>query len=496
MRQRSFTIALKKIDSVQSAEYNPRAFNPKRFHLVKESLRRLGWLIPAYVSDGVLLSGHQRTHAWRELGGQDIPVVEIDGLKEDERRGLNILFNLATNDFRRADLRMQTEGEYRIDKVTWPTIPFPCMQWKMEPVVDLVKRFGLSYAEADGWQYTKSMLSKGILVPIVLSADGKIANGTKRLFAYAKQGVKTAPVVESSAPAHYISWYLNKVSMEFDLRRTYSLQMRYGSYRRLRLKRESLGHGFSAWIRMQQYPRCELFDHTTPTNALRLKKRFGESIIDFGAGHLHETNMLRSIGIRVAPFEPYRVVDREEPDLEVSRELTRQFLSEVASGTRFDSVIISSVFNSVPFREDREKILRIAGSLSDRVFICTRATKDPQLLNAQGRTNFSENNFGYVNMMANYESNVILGEIISGAPKAQKFYQLDELKELVSRYYKEVIGFESGNNVYCHGSYPKARKRSELIGAIRFEFDLPYPDGRSLGMADLAIMAWRMRGVL
>lgn len=496
MRQRAFEIALKPIASIRHADYNPRAFDEKRYALIKESLAKLGWLIPAYVADGVLLSGHQRMKAWEDLGGKEVPVVEVTGLSDSDKRGLNILFNLATNDFKRADLESQVAAHGRIRPAMKCDGPYPCMSWVMRSVQDLVKKYGVSYAEADGWQFTKSMLSKGLLIPIIVSLDGEIANGSKRLFAYAKQGVRQVPVVRSTLDAKHISWYVNKISMQFDLKRTYSTQMRYGSFRRLRLKREVLGHGFSAWIRMQQYPRCEMFDHNDPANILKLKKRFGKSIVDFGAGHLHETDMLRSIGIAVAPFEPYRVVDRDEPNLEASRELTREFLKAVASKRQFESVIISSVFNSVPFREDREKILQIAASLSPRVFVCTRATKDPQLLNAQGRTNFSENNFGYVNILANYEKNVILGEIISGAPKAQKFYQLDELKQIVGQFYEDVIGFESANNVYCHGSFPKKTNKGMLIEALKFEFNLPYPEGESLGMAEEAISAWRARGAL
>lgn len=494
MRKRAFAVELMPIDRVKYAEYNPRVFDLKRYELIKESLSKLGWLIPAYVSASELLSGHQRAKAWQELGESSIPIVRVDGLKESDRRGLNILFNLATNDFERADLRNQI-AEEKIELSVQCLEKFPCLKFSMEPVDELIEKYGLSYWDSSGWQFTKSILLKGIMVPIVVSNDGKIANGIKRLFAYAKQGVEMVPVVYSELPAAYISHYLNKVSMDFDLRRTYSSQMRYGSFRRLRLRRKYLGHGFSAWIRMQQYLRCELFDHTKPENKIKLRKRFGNSLIDFGAGHLDETKILQAIGLDVVPFEPYHVMDKEEPDLEASRNITREFLRAVASGKKFDSIVISSVFNSVPFREDREKILVIAASLSQKVFICSRATRDPQLLNTKGRTNYSDSNFGYVNVLANYEDNVILGEIISGAPKAQKFYQLDELKELVGRYFKNVVGFESNANVYCHGEDPLKTDKARLREALLFEFDLPYPGNRSLGMASEAIEAWTKRGI-
>ncbi|MFA6109797.1 MAG: ParB N-terminal domain-containing protein [Candidatus Latescibacterota bacterium] len=493
--KRHFKIQLVPIDSIKGAEYNPRAFDASRFKLIKESLRKLGWILPVYACDGVLLSGHQRTRAWKSLGYSEIPVVEVEGLSADEMRGLNILFNLATNDFRRANLTDQISSEApKLPKGKFN--PYPCMNYEMRGVEGMMMKYGISYGDADGWQYTKSMLQKGVLVPLVVSSDEKLANGNKRLFALAKAGIEQVPVVFTSLPAKYIEYFLNKVSMDFDLKKTYSTQMRWGSFRRLRLSREFLGHGFSAWIRMQEFAKCRDFDHTLPENTEKLIKRFGKTIIDFGAGHLHETEMLRSIGMNVYPFEPYHVTTQDKPDRTASRYVAIPLLQAIAAKRKFDSIVISSVFNSVPFKEDRDKILTICASLSDKVFICTRAERDPQFQNATGRTNFSEGNFGHVNMMANYESNTILGEIISGAPKAQKFYTLVELKEQVGKFYYNVVGFDGGNNVFVSGSGAKKMKKSNLRAAINFEFNLPYPNEESLGMEKDAIKAFTKRGLL
>lgn len=496
MKSAPFTIRMEKISAIKGAEYNPRAFDHGRFKLIKESLAKLGWLMPAYVSNGVLLSGHQRTRAWKDLGFQEIPVVDVPGLSEETMRGLNILFNLATNDFRRGDLSEQLSADApKISRVRH--LQYPCMCYSMMDIEECMVKFGaVSYGEADGWQYTKSMLTKGVIIPLVAGSDGKLANGAKRLFAMAKAGIKEIPVVISPLPASYIEHYLNKVSMDFDVKKTYSAQMRYGSFRRLRLRRTSLGHGFSAWLRMQEYPRAEMFDHTRPENVEKLRKRFGRTFIDFGAGHLHETRMLQEIGLDVVPFEPYHVVDKDRPDRERSRAIALEFLFRLAARDTFDSVVISSVFNSVPFMEDRDKILCITAAISDKVFICTRADRDPQFLNTTGRTNFSESNFGHVQMMANYESNTIMGEIISGAPKAQKFYSLAELKEQVGRFYHNVIGWDGGGNIFVHGSGARKQSEKDLRDAVQFEFNLPYPNDESLGLAKEAVAAFKKRGLL
>jgi hypothetical protein len=372
-----FHISLVPIKTIKGAEYNPRAFDAKRYALIKESLKKLGWLLPAYACDGMLLSGHQRTRAWKDLGYSEIPVVDVPGLNDESMRGLNILFNLATNDFRRADLSGQLSNEAPAIKMK-SIDPYPCMNFTMMGVEGMQMKYGVSYGNADGWQYTKSMLTKGVIIPLVISSDGKLANGHKRLFALAKSGIEQVPVVKTDLPANYIEHFLNKISMDFDLRKSYSTQMRFGSFRRLRLKRETLGHGFSTWIRMKEYLKTDDFDHTLPENVEKLRKRFGDTFIDFGAGHLHETNMLRSIGLNVIPFEPYHVTTQDKPDLAASQKLTKDFLQAIRNKTKFSSIVISSVFNSVPFYEDRDKILRICSALSDQVYICSRADRDPQ----------------------------------------------------------------------------------------------------------------------
>lgn len=495
MREKSFEVKLIPIDSIKGAEYNPRKFDANRFNLIKESLTNLGWLIPAYTHNGTLLSGHQRTKAWKEMGNTLIPVVDIPDLNENDCRGLNILFNLATNDFQKVSLASQITSEsISFDKSE--TDKYPCMNYTLESPSKVIEKYGLKHSDVAGWQFSKSMIHKGILVPIVIGSDGLIANGIKRLFAYARIGLPLVPIVYSNLPSNVISHFLNKVSMDFDLKKSYSDQMRYGSFRRIRLKRKFLGHGFSAWINQREFDKAEDFDHRITTNRLKLQRRFGNSIIDFGAGHLHETNMLRSIGFDVTPIEPYHIIDKDEPNLAASRKICSEFLESVASGKKFDSVVISSVFNSVPFEEDRRKILTIAASLCDRVFIGTLNTRNHNLLMANGRTHYNEKSFLNAQVAANYEKNTIIGELISGAPKAQKFYSFAELKALVSEYYQSSIGFSADYSVYIHGNTPKPIDKTKLIEAIEFEFNLPYPNGESLGLGDIAIEAWKKRGLL
>ena len=97
-------IVLTNADALTKATYNPRKTDSHRFDLVKISLQKLGWVLPMYVTaDGEVLSGHQRLDAARELGATKVPVVVLPDLDLERRRGVNIVFNRATNDMHKND---------------------------------------------------------------------------------------------------------------------------------------------------------------------------------------------------------------------------------------------------------------------------------------------------------------------------------------------------------------------------------------------------------
>ena len=98
------SVQLLGVSELKGAPYNPRKRDSARFELVKTSLKKLGWLLPMYVTDkGEILSGHQRFDAAKELGAQQVPAVVLKNLDLDRRRGANIVFNRATNDMHKTD---------------------------------------------------------------------------------------------------------------------------------------------------------------------------------------------------------------------------------------------------------------------------------------------------------------------------------------------------------------------------------------------------------
>ena len=92
------TIELVPVSALHPAPYNPREADTERLELVALSLRKLGFLLPLVATkDGEILSGHQRHRMAAAMGASRVPVLHAD-IQGAKRRGLNILFNRATND--------------------------------------------------------------------------------------------------------------------------------------------------------------------------------------------------------------------------------------------------------------------------------------------------------------------------------------------------------------------------------------------------------------
>lgn len=90
-------IIYKDIDSLISAEYNPRQLNKEQYNNIKDSLKRFGFVDPVIVNKNkdrknIIIGGHQRIKVAKDLKIDKIPCVEID-LTLDKEKELNIRLN-------------------------------------------------------------------------------------------------------------------------------------------------------------------------------------------------------------------------------------------------------------------------------------------------------------------------------------------------------------------------------------------------------------------
>lgn len=488
------------ITKLNPSTYNPRTADPERLKLIELSIRKLGFVLPIFAdTEGEILSGHQRHLVATRMGLTELPVVYTKPLELNIRKSVNIAFNRGTNDMAAIDTpASMTEALAKAnvfelaEKLPDATEMFPCMKAKTRKVRDLAK------ANNGRWvQYAKNaaraLASHGIKMPIVCTPDDQVVNGIGRLEYAAEKGLTEIDVVEITPDQRdFTHAMLNFLTMDFNIHDRYRDLLRFNSFRRSRGARSYLGRCFT--FPLLRSKSSKTFDIRESKSLKRWKDSFGSTVLDFGAGTLSETRLLQEVGIDCVPFEPYRL-DGETIDKELSVATNREFLSRVADGTRFDSIFLSAIFNSVPFLEDRLHILKIIAALCGprtRVYAVSASTDQTGYEITAGKQYLNKGDASRLQFRLDYEPRVTIADF-SSKPKVQKYHTAEEWYELWKLQFGAVKVTESANNVECVCAKPLKVIEKDLYAALCFEFDLPYPDGSRMNLRDEAVSAFETR---
>ncbi|SDU08176.1 ParB N-terminal domain-containing protein [Stappia sp. ES.058] len=479
-------------ETVVADPHNPRKTDPARLELVRLSLEKFGFLLPLYATNsGVLLSGHQRAVAARQLGWQ-LPVVFR---QKDERdaHGVNLTFNRATNDFRLTDTdhsRLPIEALFsRLQDLPDAPDPYPCLTMEQWSVRELLSR-NVDRFERYAANAARQLAAYNVQMPIVITPHGDVLNGVGRLqeASARRQDMIDCVVLKPDQDADLARFILNKLSMDFSFSDGFKDVLRNNAFRRARQRRRSLGSGYLFAFSVK---RCR--DFSIGKHRKELKALYGERLLDFGAGQGDEARMLRKIGVKVTTFEPYRAPGKK-PTVTAGRRSAFRFLKAVSQQLPFSSVMLSSVLNSVPFETDREHVVTICAALCSpdtTLFAAARSRKDPNWKECSTGIGLGETSSRSARFVLSDEPGLAVSEL-NADPKIQKYFQPSEFEALFERHFGAVTIGEHINNVTAVCQRPHPVNPARLRKALEFEFDLPYADGR-MGLVEEALAAFSKR---
>lgn len=504
-------VRLVPVDDIRPSTYNPRQADPERLELVALSLRKLGWMLPIYAdAAGEILSGHQRHYVATEmLGMTEVPVAYTKPFALDERKALNIAFNRGTNDMdantlsgdlltaiRDSGVQELADALPDVHQSDDKALRYPILTAREVPSAPLVTANRARFSR-HAKNVTRMMTQRGIDMPVIVDQAGDVVNGIGRLETAAIRGRSTVSVVQlDEQRAALARIMLNLLTMDFDLHRRYADELRYNSFRRTMHVRDTLGLGFTFAV-IGAKP-AKMLDVTKPAHLSAWRKVHGNKILDFGAGHLDETLLLRSVGVESTAFEPfYCTPDAYNTlDITVTRKLGKDLLEKVAAGYEWDSLFISSVLNSVPFLADRRHIVCLVSALATektRLYSVTKSSRHSSWQAASsGETGMSERMQGLSSFQIDYEDGMVLTDF-TDKPKAQKYHTLPEFRALFDERFHTVQAAHSQANCQVIASDPRPVDPAALGAALDFEFDLAYPDGQRIGLASLARAAYEKR---
>ena len=331
---------------------------------------------------------------------------------------------------------------------------------------------------------------RGIRIPLIVTQSGKILNGVHRGFAALEAGVHRWPVITvPEAHGEASTLMLNYLSMDFHVDDDFKKLLRHSAYRRPQNNRGIVPKSYRFWANGER----TLLDKDSYSTEYWTKFRglHGHTLLDFGSGLSKVAPYLRTKGFDAHDFEPFLIdpdSDSKVPSPRYSKSRARAFLNAISSKElRFDSIFLSSVLNSVPFPEDRLMVLAIVHALCSRKTVVYGTCRD-----------ISDYNYEYKGIRnANYftfdsEPGVRLGDFERN-PKLQWFTSQETTKLILSRFWKTVETWPGGNIHYWRASNPMGVNPTPLARALEFEFDLPYKDGTTMGLADVAKDAFSKR---
>lgn len=172
------------------------------------------------------------------------------------------------------------------------------------------------------------------------------------------------------------------------------------------------------------------------------------------------------------------------------------FLDRIGNGDRFDTIFVSAVLNSVPFRRDRELIVALLAALCwghDRTQVISGSANQGIFINNVVLQSNATGGSNHSRFTANYETGVVVADL-ERSPKMQKYHTMPEWRQLWGTQFARVEVWEPANVfVMARCTNPHRPDKQLLSEAIAFEFDLPYPDGARYGLARQAFAAFEAR---
>ncbi|MEF7891535.1 methyltransferase domain-containing protein [Escherichia coli] len=456
------------IAGLRGADYNPRHIDGEDLEKLAESIRELGLVKPLIVRGDLLVAGHQRTKALRLLGTEKAAVFELsrDTTVYDEIR-FNQLHNGTDMDSGDEHCFISgLKGHHGFIQVTADRITGNY-------------RSRLAYVRRE---ISDMLLKYGSWGGCVATESGEVIHCAQYALACKHLAVPlTVYVIPDSMREKYKKY----------------LDRSYGVFNYEHLDKKTYVQTYAQMMRLRttgvKSIKSRLYENLTIP--WLLKQPDGKKLrgIDFGSGQGDYARLLRKQGYNLLDVELYRrrgagnVIDSSA----VHRMITAMCESVRKHGP-FDYVICDSVLNSVDSLQAEHAVLTFIASLckpDGALFFSGRRLKFIQdmmrCMQAATRTGqiyfFDENNFS-----AKYRK---------GNWFYQKFHADEDIKKIGDKYGLTIKSHVCSDSSYqVHAVPTKQQPHHELESAIRFEFELPFPDGNPIGRSEGVLSAFRQGG--
>ena len=461
------------LNTIRPAEYNPRRLSTDALDTLKDSITSCGVLKPILVNgdNRVIIAGHQRTRAMREMGYTSAPGFVLHGLKNDDEVRFNQLHNQIECEFSEDAPQLRTkrklEGGGR--EVIQP-----------EEVEDVRSGNMSTYVTEIGRMINKF----GHFGAPVATADGDIIISSA--YAYAALLLRKAFevfVIPTEAREKVVSFFSKEYGVfSYDnITRTTYIQT-LAQMPRL-AKDKSCKQNKSSLYELSVIP--WLYSQPNRGKDLRL--------LDFGAGRYDYARMLEGQGYNIHYVDPYHRTGTMQIDFANNKRRFQKICNDLTSLGQYDVVICDSVLNSVDSPQAEQSVINTVRALckpGGMVFISGRdRTLETKRCLEYSKTNVKDSSVHF------YDENGFTAQLRKGHWFFQRLHTTDEQKAIGAMItggnhkYKILTRSQCWRIEAVNGSITD----DEALAALRFEFDMVLPGDMRYELGELAASSYLNR---
>ena len=451
-----------KIDSLIPASYNPRKIDEESLKYLRESMAKLGDLIPIIVNkeNNVIIAGHQRTKAMKANGTKDVNVFFVSNVNQADEIIFNQMHNYQDTDANCEGYIDESGLDYGFQEVDF-------------------NRFTINKANRVIEKEINRIISTYGNVLTAVCCKGEVIIGNNYV---------DCCVLRKCNPNVYIL-----PPEKYEMAKYYLLK-RYGRFSYDGLKKESYVQGTAQPQRKitkdgKMVNKSKLYSTLVFPNLENIR---GKRVLDFGAGRLVWARKLGEFtDVTAVEFFP---TDRKSIDVALGNQLIDYFCKSVERGGLFDYVINEYVINSVDCKEAEDAVMGCLNAfckLGGTLYFGTRMITKLELAERTGGRLSDSWDARY------FDENLFSGVYREGQWYYQHFHTKESYYKLMEENGFKILEFEDLD----HNAQSICVKVRELpvdkkIKSIAYEFNLPLPNDKRYNRHEEVIEIMKRKNLL
>lgn len=443
------------IDKVVPAAYNPRKIEDERIDVLKESLDKLGFIVPILVNkeNNTIIAGHQRTKTARLSGLKEVPVNVIENIT----LGDEITFNQIHNS---VELSLQNKpkllfGEFEKEKFI--QIPHENFEKKMCRAASLKEICSL-------------LMKYGNCMSCVVCKNEVL---------YGAEYMKACQMLKLP-----VNTYICDDSKYKDIK--YYMTQDYGRFSYESIERHTYVQGLAQTVRntgggVGPAPRCKSWLYTRWCIPYCKQAGKGTRVLDFGCGKGAYIPKMNELGYPTTGVEFYNH-NGAAINIRKGNEQIDNLIDELKTNGLFDVSFCSSVMNSVDSLEAEDAVLSCLSLFTkDKIFFSGR-TLDYDIRSIYTAVDGTNRTYYHYLDADNFTAVYRQGHWFF-----QKFHNREQIEKLCADHKFKILALEYSKNkttwnCYCEKIEDLPEERYKK--AVEFEFGLALPNGKHYNRAN------------